>query len=331
MRAVVLDGRGATSMKELADPEPSEFEVVIAPQAVGICGTDLHLVAGDYPTGSFPVVPGHEFAGDVVAVGSDVTEFAPGDRVGVDPNVNCGHCDLCLAGATNLCPELCPIGVTVDGACAELVKVPARVAFRLPDGLSYEAGALVEPFACVLHAAGRIGPLKEQRVLIYGAGSIGLFTLAYAKEHGAASVAVIEPSERRRHAALEFGADAADAPGTSTAERDVDVVVEASGKPTAVSDALRRLDNRGTLLQMGVLSPTEAIDLHPYDLFDRELSLIGSQSLATAYPDALAEISSLTEVLSQMVTHRFPLADYDAALAAARGDDARKVHLLAQQ
>lgn len=331
MRAVVLDGRGATPVQELANPQPGELDIVIAPQAVGICGTDLHLVTGDYPTGSFPVVPGHEFAGDVVAVGSEVTEFDPGDRVGIDPNVNCGRCEMCLAGATNLCPELYPIGVTVDGACADLVKVPAKVAFRLPDGLSYEVGALVEPFACVLHAAGRIGPLQDQRVLIYGAGSIGLFTVAYAKAHGAASVAVVEPSEVRRHAAWEFGADAADVPGASTAERDVDLVVEASGHATVVSDALRRLDNRGTLLQMGVVSPTEAIDLHPYDLFDRELSLIGSQSLATSYPDALAEISGLTEVMSRMVTHRFPLADYDAALAAARSDGARKVHVLAQQ
>ena len=331
MRAVVLDGRGAAQVQELSNPEPGDSEIVIAPQAVGICGTDLHLVTGDYPIGSFPVVPGHEFAGEVVSVGQAVEGFAAGDRVGVDPNVSCGECEQCLAGATNLCPNLYPIGVTVDGACAELVRVPAKVAFRLPDGLSYEAGALVEPFACVLHAASRIGPLKGQRVLIYGAGSIGLFTVAYARAQGARSVGVVEPSEVRRRAAMEFGADTADAPGARTTEGDVDLAIEASGHPSAVVDALRRLGKRGTLLQMGVVSPTETIDFRPYDLFDRELSLIGSQSLATSYSDAIAEISSLSDVMLRMVTHRFGLADYPAALDAARSDSARKVHVLPQQ
>jgi 2-desacetyl-2-hydroxyethyl bacteriochlorophyllide A dehydrogenase len=331
MRAVVLDGHGSIEVQELSDPVPGDCDLVIAPAAVGICGTDLHLASGDYPTGTFPVVPGHEFAGTVVAVGSAVREFAVGDRVCVDPNVSCGQCEQCVVGATNLCPRLDPIGVTVDGACAERVCVPAKVAYHLPDDLDESSGALIEPLACVLHGASRIGPIEGRRVLVYGAGSIGLLATAYVKARGARSIGVIEPSPVRRTAALEFGADAVHAPGERPGERDVDLVVEASGHPDAVADALARLDKRGTLLQMGVVSPTARIDLFPYDLFDRELTIVGSQSLATAYPDAVRAIADLPELASRMVTHTFGLSDYAAALKAASSDSARKVQILPQK
>ncbi|MFC9427560.1 alcohol dehydrogenase catalytic domain-containing protein [Streptomyces sp. NPDC056987] len=315
----------------MPDPDPGPCDLVIAPEVVGICGTDLHLAVGDYPTGRFPVVPGHEFAGTVVSVGSAVAGFAVGDRVCVDPNVSCGVCEQCRVGAVNLCPDLVPIGVSVDGACAELVRVPAKVTYHLPDGLDFATGALIEPLACVLHAASRVRPMKDQRVLVYGAGSIGLLAVTYATAQGARSVGVVEPSAVRRGAAVEFGADAVHAPGERSGRHDVDLVIEASGHPSAVADALDRLAKRGTLLQMGVVSPEVAIDLFAYDLFDRELSLVGSQSLANAYPDAVEAVARLPRLAERMVTHTFGLEEYGAALEAARSDTARKVHLLPQQ
>lgn len=331
MRAVVLDGSGSVEVRETPDPVPGAAELVIAPEAVGICGTDLHLVMGDYPTGVFPVVPGHEFAGTVVSAGPRVRGFAAGDRVCVDPNIPCGACAQCLAGATNLCPNLAAIGVTTDGACAELVKVPAKVAYYLPDGLDAATGALIEPLACVLHARSRAGSFAGKRVLVYGAGSVGLLATAYAKADGARSVEVIEPRQVRRAAALEFGADRADEPGARRGERNVDLVIEASGHPSAVADALVRLGQRGTLVQMGVVSPKAHVELFPYDLFDRELSIVGSQSLATSYPEAVSAIGRLSGLASRMVTHTFGLADYAAALAAASSDQARKVQILPQR
>ncbi|TCL78977.1 MULTISPECIES: alcohol dehydrogenase catalytic domain-containing protein [unclassified Curtobacterium] len=331
MRAVVLDGTGSIEIADIPAPTPGPNDVVIAPEAVGICGTDIHLASGDYPTGTFPVVPGHEFAGTVTATGAEVTKFAIGDRVSVDPNVNCGHCEECLAGATNLCENLDPIGVTVNGACAEFVAVPEKVVFKLPEGVDWATGALIEPLACVLHAFGRIKAIEGQRVLIYGAGSIGLLALAVAKARGAKSIEIIEPSPVRRDAAIDFGADSAGAPGTNSGVQDIDLVIEASGHPAAVSDALTRLAKRGTLLQMGVVSPTATIDLRPYDLFDRELSIVGSQSLATSYPDAVTEIVTLDDLAPRTVTHTFGLDDYAAALEAAKSESARKVHLLPQQ
>jgi threonine dehydrogenase-like Zn-dependent dehydrogenase len=135
----------------------------------------------------------------------------------------------------------------------------------------------------------------------------------------------------RREAALEFGTDNVYAPGERPTERDVDLVIEASGHPSAVKDALGKLAERGTLLQMGVVSPTASIDLFPYDLFDRELSIIGSQSLANSYPDAVEAITDLPDLASRMVTHSFGLADYAEALQAASSETARKVHILPQR
>ncbi|ROQ52626.1 2-desacetyl-2-hydroxyethyl bacteriochlorophyllide A dehydrogenase [Rathayibacter sp. PhB152] len=331
MRAVVLDGKGSIDVTELPDPVAGSGEVVIAPEVVGICGTDIHLASGDYPTGTFPVVPGHEFAGTIVQVGPDVDGFSVGDRVCVDPNVACGHCDQCVAGATNLCRNLVPIGVTSNGAVAELVSVPVGVVFALPEGIDWTTGALIEPLACVLHALDRVDSVSGQRVLIYGAGSIGLLAAALVRARGASTIDVVEPSPVRRQAALEFGVDAVFAPGERATECDIDLVIEASGHPTAVSDALVRLAERGTLLQMGVVSPTASIDLFPYDLFDRELKIIGSQSLATSYPAAVEDITSLPELAERMVTHTFGLAEYAEALAAASSESARKVHIFPQR
>jgi threonine dehydrogenase-like Zn-dependent dehydrogenase len=126
MRAVVLDGRGSYATVDKSRPVAAAGEVVVEPAAVGVCGTDLHLITGDYPTGKFPVVPGHEFAGRIVEVGPGVDQFQVGQRVAVDPNVACGKCLDCLVGQPNLCDSLVPIGVTSDGACAERVAVPER-------------------------------------------------------------------------------------------------------------------------------------------------------------------------------------------------------------
>jgi 2-desacetyl-2-hydroxyethyl bacteriochlorophyllide A dehydrogenase len=328
MRAVVLDGHGSVTLTTMDPPEPGDAEVVIAPEAVGVCGTDLHLADGDYPTGRFPVVPGHEFAGTVTAIGRDVTTVAVGERVCVDPNVACGACADCLTGAPNLCEFLLAIGVTVDGACADLVKVPASVVYPLPAGVSMASGALVEPLACVLHAFDRGPGLAGRRVLIYGAGSIGLLSLIMAHSGDAQSVAVIEPSAIRREAAAQLGATAVYAPGESPRQHNVDIAIEASGHPSAVSDAIARLAKRGTLLQMGVVNAATAIDLFPYQIFERELTIVGSQSLATAFPAAVDRISELPDIAERIVTHRFDLTEYSAALDAARSESARKVQVL---
>lgn len=328
MRAIVLDGTGGVELAEVPVPVPGPDDVVVAPAAVGICGTDIHLVEGSYATGRYPVVPGHEFAGTVVAIGADVRGISPSDLVGVDPNVNCGVCRWCRIKAYNLCVHLEPVGVTRHGACAEQVVVPARVTYRLPAGIDATVGALIEPLACVLHALDRAPSLKDKDVLVYGAGSIGLLMCAVAKQRGAGRVQVVEPHLVRRDAALRLGADRAAA---SSATLDLvdgaQVVVEASGHPAAVADALDRIAVRGILVQMGVTAPETAVPLHPFEVFEKELTVLGSNSLADCYPAAVEQISDLAATIRPLVTHTLPLASYADALAVATSPEALKVHV----
>ena len=328
MRAVVVDGRGDHDVADLPTPVPKADEVVIEPATVGVCGTDLHLVIGDYPTGRFPVVPGHEFAGHIVEMGSDVTGLTIGQHVAVDPNVACGTCADCVMGAPNLCDYLVPIGVTSNGACAQLVCVPSKVVYGLPDGMSMAAGALIEPLSCVLHALDRSPSLADRRVAIFGAGSIGLLAVVVARALGARTIHVVEPSPARRAAALDVGADSASAPGEVLAPRSIDIAIEASGHPAAVSAAIDTLDKRGTLVQMGVVSSEKTIPLRPYDLFDRELSFIGSQSVATSFAAAVEMMPDIAATAEQLVTHTYPLAQFGEAIKAAHSDSALKVHIL---
>ncbi|WP_162922203.1 alcohol dehydrogenase catalytic domain-containing protein [Asaia bogorensis] len=327
MRALVFDGQGGMSLQSRAEPSLGDDSVLIAPSRVGICGTDLHLLTGDYPLGRFPRIAGHEFAGRVVAVGATVSLFAPGDRVCVDPNISCGQCAMCRAGAPNLCSHLVPVGVTIDGAFAERVAVPEKIVHRLPAHLDMASGALIEPLACVVHALERAPDLRGGSVLIYGAGSIGLMAIALARHHGAAHVEVIEPSATRRDAALDLGADGVFAPGERRIARDIGFVIEASGPPLAVADALKQLAPRGVLIQMGVCSPEATIALHPFDLFDRELTIIGSQSLSGAYERAIGITAALPDLAKKIVSHVYDLAEAPEAFAMARSETARKVQI----
>jgi threonine dehydrogenase-like Zn-dependent dehydrogenase len=202
------------------------------------------------------------------------------------------------------------------------------VTYVLPDGLSMAAGALIEPLSCVLHALDRTPRLTDQRVTVYGAGSIGLLAVVVARAAGARSIQVVEPSPARRTAALDLGADDAMAPDEPTARRSADIAIEASGHPSAVAAAIDALDKRGTLLQMGVVSSEQTIPLRPYDLFDRELTFVGSQSVATSFAAAVAMMPDLGGTVERLVTHTFPLEQYGEAIAAAHSDAALKVHIL---
>ncbi|GBQ85425.1 alcohol dehydrogenase catalytic domain-containing protein [Asaia krungthepensis] len=331
MRAVIFDGKGGITLEERAIPALDADTVLIVPELVGICGTDLHLLDGEYPLGRFPRIGGHEFSGKVVATGAGVTRFAKGERVCVDPNIACGHCPMCRDDAPNLCLNLIPVGVTIDGAFAEYVAVPEKIVHALPESLDARSGALIEPMACVVHALERAPSLEARHVLVYGAGSIGLLAIALVRHRKAACIEVIEPSETRRRAAIEMGADSAYAPGTYERCEDVHVVIEASGHPSAVADALTRLAPRGTLVQMGVCAPEASIALRPYDLFKRELTLIGSQSLAGSYGRAIGIMAEMGDLGTRLVSHVVDLEDARTGFALARSEAARKVMIRCMQ
>lgn len=207
MRAIEIESPGVTKLVEKPDPAPGPGEVLLDIGAAGICGTDLRVLEGDYAHVSYPLVPGHEFAGRVSAVGKGVTRVREGDLAAADPNVSCLHCEWCERGAVNLCANWVALGVTTDGAMASRVVVPERVVVKLPDSTDVGVAALIEPLSCVLHGAARAELVADRRLLIYGAGAIGLMFLVVAKRKGV-NVSLVEPHGPRREVARSLGADA---------------------------------------------------------------------------------------------------------------------------
>lgn len=328
MRAAVADGHGGIDILDLPVPTAQEGWVVIAPVGTGMCGTDLHLVEGDYPHGRFPVVPGHEFAGYITEVGSGVTGLAEGDYVGVNPNIACTRCIWCQRGATNLCLNLLPVGVAVDGSVAEYVAVPSRIVFPLDSSIEHRVAPLIEPFGCVLHALERVPDWRDQEIVVFGAGSIGLMAIILGRAEGAAGVRIAEPNAARRQAALDLGAIEAVASAAELDRQVYDIAIDASGHPAAVAQAIASLGPRGRLIQMGVASPSATVALSPYQVFAKELTIIGSNSLAEKYAESAERMVDLQGELASMITATFPLEEYAQALAAAKSPDHIKVQVV---
>jgi 2-desacetyl-2-hydroxyethyl bacteriochlorophyllide A dehydrogenase len=207
MRAVVWEKPGELKVTDVADPAPGHGELVVQVGACGICGTDLHIADGEFPPTPYPIIPGHEFAGRVVAVGDGAGgEWRGGERVAVDPSLFCGRCPACHAGRGNLCANWNAIGDTVNGAFAEYVTVPAANAYRLPDSVDDQQGALIEPLSCAVHGLRRIGPVLGEDVLLIGAGTMGLLLLQLLNRAGARSVTVVDRKATRLEVAKAAGA-----------------------------------------------------------------------------------------------------------------------------
>ena len=328
MKAVLLTGPDAVETVTVADPTPDQGDVVVAVAASGICGTDLHIMSGELGH-TFPFVPGHEVSGEVTAVGHGVTSLRIGDRVAVDPGLPCHTCRACRDGADNQCSRRNGIGETRDGGAAEFVLVPEDNAIRLPESLATLDAALVEPLACAVHGLDSLGSVIGNHALVYGAGTMGLILTQLLVASGAASVTVVDRVLDRAQAADRFGATAT---ATSRLELDRpegwDVVVEATGSAGAVADALASVRRRGRLLQFGMASPHAEVALSPYDVFDREIRIIGSKSYLHSFERSIDLLAAGVLDVDGLVTHRLPLADYHTALDVLRAGNGRKIQVV---
>src|SRR5256886_3603461 len=214
MRAVVIDAPGRIRVDNVPDPTPRPNEVLVRVGACGICGTDLHIIDGDSPLARYPVIPGHEFAGEVVALGYDIAQsngngeanITVGSRVAVDPNLYCGHCDSCRTGHENLCLNYAALGVTTNGGIAQCVAVPMSSAYLLPNSMSLREGALIEPVSCAVHGMHSLNPRSGDTFLIVGAGTMGLLLLQLAVRGGASRVAMVDVNAQRLARAELLGA-----------------------------------------------------------------------------------------------------------------------------
>src|SRR5919202_2750316 len=207
MKALVYEGAWQMPLREMERPEPGPEDVIVQVRAAGICGSDVHGFMGATGRRKPPIVMGHEFTGTVTATGEQVTRFRVGDRVVVQPLLTCGVCENCRAGLPNICLNRSGLGMNLNGAYAEAVRVPQQMVYALPDEMSWEQGAMVEPLAVALHAVNLTPFSLMDTVVIIGAGTIGLLTLLAAQRKGAGKIILTDLNAHRLEIARQLGAD----------------------------------------------------------------------------------------------------------------------------
>jgi len=317
MRAVVVSRPGEVRLETVADPAPADDGVVVAVRDCGICGTDLHLVDGELGTDRFPLIPGHEPWGEVVAAGRSAAGVAVGDLVAVDPSLHCGACDPCRRGRGNMCARWNAIGATRPGAWAEFVAVPAANLHRLEPEFPLAAVPLAEPVACAVRGLRRLDPSPDEPAIVFGAGTMGLVLAILLDLRGVGPVTVVDTNPARRALAARLtGADVC-AP-EEVADRRAPWVIEATGNPAAFEQALARVDRAGTFLVFGVANPAAVAAVSPHRVYADELTIVGSMAILHSFPAAVATIRRHAERLAPLVTDRLPLDAAAAALALVR-------------
>ncbi|NKY51388.1 zinc-dependent alcohol dehydrogenase family protein [Nocardia vermiculata] len=322
MRALVIEKPGEYSVQTIPDPTPGPGEVVVQVAAVGICGTDIHIVEGEFPPTPYPIVPGHEFCGEIV------DGPGTGEKVAVDPSLFCGACHYCRIGRGNLCERWGAIGDTVDGAMAEYVAVPGANCYRLPDNLPASHGALVEPLSCAVHGFDGLPRMLGSHYLIYGAGTMGLMMLQLAVAAGAASVSVIDLNTDRLEVAHTLGADAVATNADEFARpQGWEVVIDCTGAIPAIEDGLTRVRRGGTYQQFGVAPGDATASFSPFRIYNDEITVVGSMAVVHSFGRAVDLVCKGTIDADTMVTHTFGLDQFSEALQAFRDGVGRKIQI----
>lgn len=326
MRAVVIERPGAISVQELPDPVPGPDDVIVAVRAAGLCGTDIHLLDGDLPYDSYPVVPGHEFYGEVVEVGAQVDRRRIGGLVTVDPNMPCRACPECRRGRANLCERYQALGVTTDGAAAELVRVPVSLAYDLPQDVSTAGALLTEPLACAIHGFDVLPRRPQDRYLIYGAGTMGLLMCLLALDMTSEPVTVFEINPARRALAESMGIRAVASPDEIDPAERWETVIDCTGVPAAIEDGLGRVRRGGVFQCFGVAPSDATVAIRPFDVYRDEITIVGSMAVQASFDRAhrLAQVWG-DDRLGPLVSHAFELDAYADAVDTFRGGSGLKI------
>jgi len=317
---------------EVPVPEVGARDLLVRVASSGICGTDPHILHGLYPA-TFPLIPGHEYAGVVEGAGSEVEGFRPGDHVAVDPNILCGVCSFCRAGKVHLCKNLVALGVNLPGGFAELSVVPAKQAYLLPKDLPLAHAALTEPVACCLRGMDLAQIRSGDRVALFGAGPMGAIMLQLALMQGVVTVIAIDPLEGRRRRAERLGAHWVIDPGREepvAAIRDrypdgIEVVFDCSGNVQAVRQGLEVVMRGGTMMLYGVCSKQERLEISPFWVNDNEITVRGSYNNPNTMGRAVDLIAGGRLDAAAVVTHHFPLKSALEAFRAAGSSETLKV------
>jgi 2-desacetyl-2-hydroxyethyl bacteriochlorophyllide A dehydrogenase len=328
MRAAVIKAVHEVEVMTVEDPTPGPRDVVVEVAACGICGTDLHILEGEFAP-ALPIIPGHEFAGTVVAVGRDVTDLVTGQRVAVDPSLYCNECHYCRLGRNNLCERWNAIGVSVPGGAAQFALAPAANCVVLPDHIRLKDAALIEPLSCAVRGYDVLTSQLGSHVLIYGSGTMGLMMLQLAKRTGAASVDMIDLNAERLETAKALGCSAtASSADEFDRPRGWELVVDATGVGAAIQDGLSRVAPGGTFLQFGVSSYDTRVTIEPYRIYNKEITITGSMAVLHSYERAADLFATGILDADVFISDRLPLEDYANALERFKQGIGRKIQVV---
>jgi L-iditol 2-dehydrogenase len=321
VKALVLTAYDQLEYLDVPEPSVGPQDVLVQVKACGICGSDVHGMDGSTGRRIPPIIMGHEAAGIIVRTGSSVSEWREGDRVTFDSTVSCGHCRFCSQGAINLCERRRVLGVSCqefrqDGAYAEYVAVPQNILYRLPDGLSFEHAAMVEPVSVAVHAVRRVPVGLDDTAVVVGAGMIGLLAVQVLRAAGCGRVFAIEVDPRRRDLALRLGASEAFSPEDTdvlsvlrhrTEGRGADLAIEAVGIPATVALAVAAVRKGGSVGLVGNLAAKTELPLQA--VVTRELTLYGSCASSGEYPACLGLMARGAVHVDPLVSAVVPLAE----------------------
>ena len=323
-------------VREMKFAPLAPHQVLVENRACGICGTDVHLYHGEEGSAAVnpPVVLGHEYSGVVVDIGPEVNGVKVGDHVTIDPNIYCGHCMPCRMGKKQNCENLFALGVNVNGGFAEYSVCPDTQCFKVSDDLDFDVAAMAEPLACAIHGVDQAGIVPGQVALIVGGGAIGLLMVQLAKLSGAATVILSEPVEMRRKIGLEVGADAVIDPiQEDISERlkeicgrtGADVVIECVGKEFAVEQAIKAAGFGANIMLFSVPSVHATIQLPLFDIYKKELHIMGSMINPDTHQRAVNLLNSGRLRIKDLITHVYDLEHLEEAIHMQMSSESIKV------
>jgi len=322
-------------MQDVADPRIRDDEVLIRVRRAGVCGTDVHIYDwDDWASGRCkpPFVVGHEFAGDVVQVGTLVTDVQEGDRVTAEGHIVDGRCLLCRTGNAHVCPFTKIIGVDRDGCFAEYIAMPATNVWHLDDAIGYDVGGIHDPMGNAFHTA-LTAEIPGATVLITGCGPIGIFAVGICRAAGASRIIASDINPRRLELARTMGAHDTVTPGEAEAVvrkatdgLGVDVVLEMSGVPSAIHQALALVRVGGRVQMLGIPSQPIELDL-PKEVIFKGITIYGvvGRRMYDTWHQMTRFLRSGAFDPAPVITHRFPMSEFDAAIEAIKSGDAGKV------
>lgn len=310
------------------EPEIGADDVLIRVKSAGICGTDIHILKGEYMA-QYPLIPGHEFSGEVAAVGANVTRFQVGDRVTADPNVPCNRCYFCQRNEPNQCLNLRAIGVTGNGAFAEYVAAPEGNVFPI-HAIPYPAAALIEPLACVVWGLKQVEVQPGDSVVIFGAGPMGCLLVQAVRHAGAARVVAVDTAEWRLEMAAKLGATETVVADANVSQRlmqiepyGYDIVTDATGVPSVITNLFHYARPRGKVWIFGVAPMGAKAEFPPYEVFRKDLKVIGSFAVNRTFPQAIALIEHGAVQVEPLISHTLPLDAFIEGFELAQHDPKR--------